>query len=48
MIMFKKLTDKKIWQNECERSARSFKKKIVVSHEYTTSKNMNMSIIFEM
>lgn len=39
------LTDKRIWHYECDYSARSFKKKIIVSREYTTSKHMNMSII---
>lgn len=43
--MIKMLTDKRIWHYECDYSARSFKKKIIVSREYTTSKHMNMSII---
>lgn len=33
--MIKMLTDKRIWQYECDYSARSFKKKIIVNNLQT-------------
>lgn len=35
IFMIKMLTDKRIWQYECDYSARSFKKKIIVNNLQT-------------